>query len=245
MKNNWLRELDIEEQERDQAVLKQVMPSVYELLDTLTLDNPKEPVLSLLLKSILSFFINEMEMTETSPEHFGEALDNYFKATDQALPEQMFLHEPKEFVYTSESIGAFYKLRSVIDWKLLTPMVFSTIFESVLESKERRNGGMYYTSADNIHKVIDPLFLDDLTEELEAIKIKPLGERKKALQAFREKIGKLKFLDPACGSGNFLFTVYQDLRRLENKAIEMEMKLDKALEFELVLSGLLGERNGN
>lgn len=106
------------------------------------------------------------------------------------------------------------------DWSGISPTIFGAVFESTLNPETRRSGGMHYTSLENIHKVIDPLFLDDLKAELESIKaLKVEKIRKERLQAFRKKLSTLVFLDPAAGSGNFLTETYISLRRLENDAL--------------------------
>lgn len=106
------------------------------------------------------------------------------------------------------------------DWSQISPTIFGAVFESTLNPEKRRAGGMHYTSIENIHKVIDPLFLDDLNTELDDIlKIKVHKTRVKALEDYQTKIASLKFLDPACGSGNFLTETYISLRRLENIVI--------------------------
>lgn len=106
------------------------------------------------------------------------------------------------------------------DWSDISPTIFGAVFESTLNPDTRRSGGMHYTSIQNIHKVIDPLFLDDLKTELNEIKgITVERTRKTKLTAFQNKLSGLKFLDPACGSGNFLTETYISLRRLENAAI--------------------------
>lgn len=106
------------------------------------------------------------------------------------------------------------------DWSEISPTIFGAVFESTLNPETRRKGGMHYTSIENIHKVIDPLFLDDLKKELEEIKsIQVENTRKKRLVAYQEKLASLKFLDPACGSGNFLTETYLSLRKLENEAV--------------------------
>ncbi len=108
------------------------------------------------------------------------------------------------------------------DWSDISPTIFGAVFESTLNPETRRSGGMHYTSIENIHKVIDPLFLDDLKEEFEKIKeIKVAKTRELRINEFREKLGSLTFFDPACGSGNFLTETYISLRRLENAAIEV------------------------
>ena len=103
------------------------------------------------------------------------------------------------------------------DWSEISPTIFGAVFESTLNPETRRAGGMHYTSIENIHKLIDPLFLDELKQEFEEIKeVKVAKTRENKLHAFQEKLSKLKFLDPACGSGNFLTETYISLRRLEN-----------------------------
>ena len=108
------------------------------------------------------------------------------------------------------------------DWSLISPTIFGAVFESTLNPETRRAGGMHYTSIENIHKVIDPLFLDDLKAELADIKTTSVAKTKKERAiAFQDKISKLKFFDPACGSGNFLTESYTSLRRLENEALRV------------------------
>jgi len=119
------------------------------------------------------------------------------------------------------------------DWSAISPTIFGAVFESTLNPETRRSGGMHYTSIENIHKVIDPLFLDDLKKELEEIKAyKQTKTRNAKLLEFQDKLSSLKFLDPACGSGNFLTETYISLRRLENEAIKMRQK-DGQIEFDL------------
>ncbi len=120
---------------------------------------------------------------------------------------------------------------SQFDWRDITPTIFGALFESTLNPVTRRSGGMVYTSVENIHKVIDPLFLDDLTSRVEgAIK---KGD-KRSLLALQAEMASRKFLDPACGSGNFLTETYICLRRLENLIIAALQKGQG--EFDLGLS---------
>ena len=108
------------------------------------------------------------------------------------------------------------------DWNDISPTIFGAVFESTLNPETRRSGGMHYTSIENIHKVIDPLFLDDLKKELKEIENdKVTRGKKEKLRKYQEKLASLTFLDPACGSGNFLTETYLSLRRLENKALEL------------------------
>ena len=107
------------------------------------------------------------------------------------------------------------------DWSEISPTIFGAVFESTLNPETRRSGGMHYTSIENIHKVIDPLFLDDLREELNDIEaIKQENKRNKELYDFQNKLASLTFLDPACGSGNFLTETYLSLRRFENEILQ-------------------------
>ena len=106
------------------------------------------------------------------------------------------------------------------DWSEISPTIFGAVFESTLNPETRRSGGMHYTSIENIHKVIDPLFLNDLRKELDEILEENVEkQRQKKLDAYQNKLSSLTFLDPACGSGNFLTETYLSLRRLENEAI--------------------------
>jgi len=114
------------------------------------------------------------------------------------------------------------KASDEFDWSEISPTIFGAVFESTLNPETRRSGGMHYTSIENIHKVIDPLFLDDLRDKLnKAESIKNEKIRNDELRKFQEYLGTLKFFDPACGSGNFLTETYLSLRRLENEALEV------------------------
>ena len=119
------------------------------------------------------------------------------------------------------------------DWSLISPTIFGAVFESTLNPQTRRSGGMHYTSIENIHKVIDPLFLDALKEELQEIRAiaQPKDKMRKA-KAFQEKLASLKFLDPACGSGNFLTETFLSLRRLENEVIRILSQDNMIIGFE-------------
>lgn len=111
---------------------------------------------------------------------------------------------------------------SLFDWSHISPVIFGAVFESTLNPETRRAGGMHYTSIENIHKVIDPLFLDDLKAEFEEIKkIDVVRTRDRKLHAFQDKLASLVFLDPAAGSGNFLTETFLSLRRLENEALRI------------------------
>ena len=116
------------------------------------------------------------------------------------------------------------------DWSSISPTIFGAVFESTLNPETRRSGGMHYTSLENIHKVIDPLFLDDLKAELVDIKDTSVAKtRKEKAYAFQDKLSGIKFLDPACGSGNFLTESYTCLRRLENEALRIIYGSDRVI----------------
>ena len=119
------------------------------------------------------------------------------------------------------------------DWSQISPTIFGAVFESTLNPQTRRSGGMHYTSVENIHKVIDPLFLDDLKDELSQIKaITQPKEKIRKAKSFQDKLSGLKFLDPACGSGNFLTETFLSLRRLENEAIRIISQDNMIIGFE-------------
>ena len=114
------------------------------------------------------------------------------------------------------------KASDEFDWSEISPTIFGAVFESTLNPDTRRSGGMHYTSIENIHKVIDPLFLNELRDKLnEAESYKNEKTRNEKLIEFQNYIASLNFLDPACGSGNFLTETYLSLRRLENEALEV------------------------
>lgn len=108
------------------------------------------------------------------------------------------------------------------NWSEISPTIFGAVFESTLNPETRRSGGMHYTSIENIHKVIDPLFLDDLKKEFtEICEIAVERTKERKLKDFQKKLASLSFLDPACGSGNFLTETYLSLRRLENEVLRV------------------------
>ena len=123
--------------------------------------------------------------------------------------------------FTQEIIDVICNDCAVFNWSEISPTIFGAVFESTLNPETRRKGGMHYTSIQNIHKVIDPLFLDSLKSELNEIKaITSIKERREAITKYQDKISSLKFLDPACGSGNFLTESYLSLAKLEIEALE-------------------------
>ena len=135
-----------------------------------------------------------------------------FQNEDIEIP--MFTDEIRELLLTKASED--------FNWSEISPTIFGAVFESTLNPETRRSGGMHYTSIENIHKVIDPLFLDGLKAEFEEIKSIPVQKtQQRKLREFQKKLGMLTFLDPACGSGNFLTETYLSLRRLENDVLRI------------------------
>ena len=131
------------------------------------------------------------------------------------------------------------------DWSDISPVIFGAVFESTLNPVTRRSGGMHYTSVENIHKVIDPLFLDELKQELDNIKdIKVDIKRRSALNAYQDKLASLTFLDPACGSGNFLTETYLSLRRLENEVLKTQAGGMGYLGFDNIIKVNIGQFYG-
>ena len=119
------------------------------------------------------------------------------------------------------------------DWSAVSPTVFGSIFEGALSHDKRRSGGMHYTSPENIHKLIDPLFLDGLKAEFGHAMERSGGQRMRELHELHDKLGSLVFFDPACGSGNFLTETYIELRRLETRIlVELERDANRRFIFE-------------
>ena len=157
---------------------------------------------------------------------------------DEQLIVPQFTDELKELILAKASDD--------FDWSEISPTIFGAVFESTLNPETRRSGGMHYTSLENIHKVIDPLFLNALKEEFETIKQSlPAPKQtydkskirnvynlpataKQRLLTFQDKLASLTFFDPACGSGNFLTESYISLRRLENEILRV-LYLDQSI----------------
>ena len=179
-------------------------------------------------------------MEQFSAGEFREKLIKLFHILDQKPEERDPYEDEKLLAFPYVNGGMFAgdieiprineEIRELIlqrasddfDWSLISPTIFGAVFESTLNPETRRAGGMHYTSIENIHKVIDPLFLDELKAELADIKAVSVAKTKKEMAyAFQEKLAELKFFDPACGSGNFLTESYTCLRRLENEVLRI------------------------
>ena len=181
-----------------------------------------------LRKAIIDLFkgldtkLENRDKYDTSLKPFPYVNGGLFAAEDIEIPN-----------FTQEIVDVLVNDCAPFDWHEISPTIFGAVFESTLNPDTRRTGGMHYTSIENIHKVIDPLFMDELTAEFEKICATTNAKSKTdKLQAFQEKLGNLKFLDPACGSGNFLTETYLSLRRLENKVISILNKGERVLGFD-------------
>lgn len=144
----------------------------------------------------------------------------------------LFAEEDIEIPKFTEDIAKLLldECSSGFDWSGISPTIFGALFEDTMNPETREEGCMHYTSVENIHKVIDPLFLDALNAELNKItQIKVDSRRKTSLLEFQNKLASLTFLDPACGSGNFLTETYLSLRRLENRALEILLEGNRSL----------------
>ena len=177
-------------------------------------------------------------LASTAPEDIREALIKLFGTLNTPVEKRSHYLKPSLAAFPYTNGGLFAEEIEIpqftdglkrtlldnasldFDWSEISPTIFGAVFESTLNPDTRRKGGMHYTSIENIHKVIDPLFLNDLRHELdEILEMRVEKERGKRLDAYRNKLASLTFLDPACGSGNFLTETYLSLRRLENEAI--------------------------
>lgn len=177
-------------------------------------------------------------LNQYDPKDMRRALLDLFKVLDTPVEQRAELYlddELEAFPYVNGGLFARENIEipkltqelkdtliesAAFDWSEISPTIFGAVFESTLNPETRRSGGMHYTSIENIHKVIDPLFLDDLQEELANIKaLKVDRTRERQLKAFQDKLASLKWFDPACGSGNFLTETYMSIRRLENEVL--------------------------
>ena len=219
--------LDIENNEDEQRSLNMLITRIVFLLYAEDSGNLK----------VRNQFYNYMSNYQTA--HMRNALRDLFLVLnteedkrDPYLPEELadfpyingglFKDEIIIPQFTDEARYILLKeASSEFDWANISPTIFGAVFESTLTAKKRREGGMHYTSVENIHKVTGPLFYDELKNELTTIEgIKTHKERQFKLRKFREKLASIHVLDPACGSGNFLTETYLSFRKLENRVLE-------------------------
>lgn len=173
--------------------------------------------------------IELFRILDTPPEKRDPYLkdDNPMLAAFPYVNGGLFANEDIEIPPFTDEIRELLlnKASAEFNWAEISPTIFGAVFESTLNPETRRSGGMHYTSIENIHKVIDPLFLNDLKAELEDIKkIAVTRTQENKLRDFQRKLASLSFLDPAAGSGNFLTETYLSLRRLENEVLRILSK---------------------
>ena len=180
------------------------------------------------------------------PKDIRNALIELFRVLDTPIDERADLYLSDELAAFPYVNGGLFQDENIVipritedikevlmqsaefDWSEISPTIFGAVFESTLNPETRRKGGMHYTSIENIHKVIDPLFLDDIWAEFHEIeKIAVPATQKKKLNALQDKIARLRIMDPSCGSGNFLTESYLSLRRIENEILKLKVALDK------------------
>ena len=166
-----------------------------------------------------------------------EKRSKYLKAELAAFPYTnggLFAEEIEIPQFTDELRDILLEHASLdFDWSEISPTIFGGVFESTLNPETRRSGGMHYTSIENIHKVIDPLFYDDLKKSYQiCLEEGNIKKRMKKLHELQDKIAGLHFFDPACGSGNFLTETYLSLRRLENDIIKQIYGVEQLDAFE-------------
>lgn len=196
-----------------------------------------------------------------NPKHLRNGLKDLFRILDTKECERDRTEEPELLAFPYVNGGLFEDRNIIIpqidektqnimtetsdfNWSEISPTIFGAVFESTLNQETRRNNGMHYTSIENIHKVIDPLFLNELKEEYKTIsESKQPNVKRQKLQDYQAKLGSLKFLDPACGSGNFLTETYLSLRRIENEVIKNIIELDKTVQDNQIALGELGSAN--
>ncbi len=173
-------------------------------------------------KDVRKALIELFQVLDQKPEERDPYMDDdlaAFPYVNGGLFADEHIEIPK---FTEEIVDLLVnRASSDFDWSEISPTIFGAVFESTLNPETRRSGGMHYTSIENIHKVIDPLFLDGLRAELETIReSKQINVRTNKLKEFQKKLASLTFLDPACGSGNFLTETYISLRKLENEILK-------------------------
>ena len=189
--------------------IRRALIDLFQVLDTHL--NERDPYLD---EDLAAFpYVNGGLFGTRSSSPAQNNADGDVRAPSEPIIIPQFTEELKQLLLDKASAD--------FDWSEISPTIFGAVFESTLNPETRRSGGMHYTSIENIHKVIDPLFMNDLRAEFERI----LGARssspamKQTLAAFQDKLASLTFFDPACGSGNFLTETYLSLRRLENEVI--------------------------
>jgi type II restriction/modification system DNA methylase subunit YeeA len=179
--------------------------------------------------------------------HLGEIFsilnkprDNRFKNIDETLNKFPYIDGNLFFLFFETAPFNSYMSRTLLkcctlDWSQIKPEIFGAMFQSVKDKEKRRELGEHYTSETNILKIIRPLFLDDLWDEFEKILKLSFNIRQQRLLEFHTKLQSLKFLDPACGCGNFLVVTYRELRKLEIEVLTEYLQSQQVIDIELLV----------
>lgn len=195
------------------------------------------------------------ERTDVDGGNVGTVLNQLFEILDTPADERQQGADPEfdKFPYVNGKLFAGHLRTAVFDaqmrddllaaakfdWGKVSPAIFGSLFQSVMDKAEWRKKGAHYTTEPNIMKLIGPLFLDELRAELEKLKARRDGGRRAALLAFQEKLGGLQFFDPACGCGNFLVVTYRELRRLEQQVLELVFDPNSPMLYEVEAMSVL------
>jgi hypothetical protein len=175
------------------------------------------------------------QILNTPREQRSKNLDE-FLAKFPYVNGQLFEENLEIAYFNSEMRDALLRC-CYFDWSKISPAIFGSLFQSIMDKKKRRNLGAHYTTEQNILKLIKPLFLDELWSEFKKVK-----SNKRKLEEFHQKIAKLKFLDPACGCGNFLIITYRELRLLEIEILKILQK-DQAMSLDISMQVLISVDN--
>ncbi|MDV5822018.1 DNA methyltransferase [Sphingobium naphthae] len=189
------------------------------------------------------------ERTDADGSNVGRVLNELFEVLDTPEDRRVVGLDPEfaKFPYVNGKLFTGHLRTPVFDaqmrddliaaakfdWGKVSPAIFGSLFQSVMDKAERRKKGAHYTTEPNIRKVIGPLFLDDLRAELDRLKARRDGGRRAALLAFQERLGALEFFDPACGCGNFLVVTYRELRAMEQELLEQVYDVNSPLLLEV------------
>lgn len=189
------------------------------------------------------------ERTDEDGGNVGRVLNELFEVLDTPHEQRVTGMDPEfaKFPYINGKLFTGHLRTAVFDaqmrddlmaaakfdWGKVSPAIFGSLFQSVMDKDERRRKGAHYTTEPNIRKVIGPLFLDELRAELDRLKARRDGGKRKELLAFQEKLGSLNFFDPACGCGNFLVVTYRELRAMEQEVLELVYDVNSPLLLEV------------
>jgi hypothetical protein len=188
--------------------------------------------------SFINYITNSKEDGSDLSDRIGKLFEVLNMPDEVRAKRTLLSADLKQFRYINGGLFATLlptaefdaKMRGILldccnfDWNKISPAIFGAMFQGVMDKDQRRELGAHYTSEENILKVINPLFLDDLWQEFDRVKTDP-----KQLDLFHEKISRMKFLDPACGCGNFLIITYRELRNMELELLKMKVNTNQLM----------------